>query len=114
MLKPLIPFRNQFNFFSLSHTDFKRITISKIRLRVNIGDHVLADPQITMRYSHDGGHTWSNHLARSLGSTGEFAKYIEWNRIGAGDEWIFEFTIVEPMSYLIADGIVRVSDVESI
>ncbi len=100
--------------FLYDQEDLKRITISKVELRIGIGDHEEPDPQVTMRYSHNGGHTWSHHMPRSIGTTGEWEKVITWSRLGAGKEWIFEFTIVEPIPYLIVDAIVRVSDVESI
>lgn len=53
------------------------------------------DPQIEMRYSHDGGHTWSEYMARSVGNTGEYGTQVRWNRLGAGREWLFEFRFAE-------------------
>ncbi len=50
------------------------------------------DPQITMRYSDDGGKTWSNTFSRSMGRMGEYSARIYWNRLGTGRDRVFEFT----------------------
>ena len=41
-----------------------------------------ADPQIMLRWSDDGGHTWSNEHWRSMGRIGEYGKRILWRRLG--------------------------------
>ena len=92
---------------------FRSVGVDRLEVRLGIDQHALTDPQITMRYSHDGGHTWSHHLARSMGNIGEYAKSITWNRLGIGREWLFEFTIAENMSFSIIDGMVQISELES-
>lgn len=92
---------------------FRYVGINRLELRLGIGDSTLTAPKITMRYSHDGGHTWSDHLVRDLGAVGEYAKRVIWNRLGSGSEWIFEFTIVEDMPFTIIDGTVNVTELES-
>ena len=71
-----------------------------------------SDPQMVMRYSHDGGHSWSNEITRSVGRIGEYAKRIQWNRLGIGSEWLFEFTFVEPIEYAIIGASASISEVE--
>lgn len=36
------------------------------------------DPQVVMRYSRDGGRTWSNDMARSMGLIGEYKTRAMW------------------------------------
>lgn len=41
-----------------------------------------SDPQVCLRYSDDGGQTWSNELWRSIGAVGKYGQIVEWNRLG--------------------------------
>jgi len=40
------------------------------------------DPQVMLRWSDDGGHTWSNKHWRSMGKTGEYGRRVIWRRLG--------------------------------
>ncbi len=42
----------------------------------------LGDPQIMLRWSDDGGHTWSNEHWASMGKLGEYGKRVIWRRLG--------------------------------
>lgn len=79
--------------------------IDNLSVRLSTGLSELGEePEIAMRYSNDGGFTWSNEtLRRSTGSTGEYAKRVDWNRLGTAREWLFEFTITEPGPFSIID-----------
>lgn len=48
------------------------------------------DPQVYLRWSNDGGKTWSNMLTTSLGKTGEYANKANFNRLGMGRDRVFE------------------------
>jgi hypothetical protein len=41
-----------------------------------------ADPQVMLRFSDDGGHTWSNEHWKSMGKIGEYYKRVMWRRLG--------------------------------
>ncbi len=60
---------------------------------VNNGD----DPQMMLRWSDDGGHTWSDFRILAAGKLGETAKYVRANRLGgtrrfARSDRIFELS----------------------
>jgi hypothetical protein len=40
------------------------------------------DPQVMLRWSDDGGHTWSNSHWRSMGKTGAYGTRVIWRRLG--------------------------------
>jgi len=40
------------------------------------------DPQVMLRWSDDGGHTWSNNHWRSMGKTGTYGTRVLWRRLG--------------------------------
>jgi hypothetical protein len=42
-----------------------------------------ADPQVMLRFSDDGGHTWSNEHWKSMGRIGHYGKRTIWRRLGA-------------------------------
>ena len=42
-----------------------------------------ADPQVMLRWSDDGGHTWSNEHWKSMGRIGQFGTRTIWRRLGA-------------------------------
>jgi hypothetical protein len=41
-----------------------------------------SDPQVMLRFSDDGGHTWSNELWKPMGKIGEYYKRVIWRRLG--------------------------------
>src|SRR3990167_4212454 len=49
-----------------------------------VGTVGTGDPEIMLRWSDDGGHTWSNELTRAMGigSIGEYNKRVIWRRLG--------------------------------
>lgn len=51
----------------------------------------MAESFISLRVSKDGGYTWSDWNARSLGETGDFSKPVIWRRLGNSDRVTFQF-----------------------
>jgi hypothetical protein len=41
-----------------------------------------SDPEIMLRWSDDGGHTWSNEHWTTMGKIGEYYKRVFWRRLG--------------------------------
>lgn len=41
-----------------------------------------SDPEVVLRFSDDGGHTWSYESVRKIGAIGDFGKRIIWRRLG--------------------------------
>ena len=99
-----------------NNQEFKMIGVDKLELRCNSGyaddTGTGSDPQVMMRYSHDGGVTWSKEMPRPMGKKGEYGKRIIWNRLGVGAEWVFEFRVVAPIVYALVDASVDITEVE--
>lgn len=95
--------------------ELSQIGIDSLELQLDAGQGLVtgqgSDPQIMMRYSHDGGYTWSSELWRSTGKIGEYDKRVRWNRLGSGREWIFEFAITDPIKCSLIDAYVNISGV---
>lgn len=64
-------------------------------------------PVITMRWSDDGAHTWSNGYDRDCGQAGEYKKRVIWNRLGRGRDRVFEISTADPWGCRIIDGYVE-------
>jgi len=56
-----------------------------------------SDPQAMLRYSKDGGRTWSNSLWRTFGKIGEYGMRCIWHRIGGGERMVIEVSITDPV-----------------
>lgn len=41
-----------------------------------------SDPQVMLRWSDDGGHTWSNEHWTKMGRTGQYGEHTIWRRLG--------------------------------
>lgn len=50
-----------------------------------------ASPKITLRFSDDGGRTYSNRMTQSLGKRGAYLTSVLFTRLGMGRDRIFEF-----------------------
>jgi len=76
--------------------NMNRARHSKLQLDCEAGTGLIdgTDHQIMMRFSDDGGHTWSKELWRSLGEIGEYSKRVIWHRLGItkGQPRIYEIS----------------------
>lgn len=55
------------------------------------------DNWVSLRYSDDGGASWSSYRQSSLGATGEYAKPIRFRRLGRFRSRIFEISVSSPV-----------------
>jgi len=62
-----------------------------------------SDPTITLRFSDDGGKTWSYEMTKSLGAIGEYKTQVKWQRLGQASKGgrIFEVSISDPVKIAI-------------
>jgi len=63
-----------------------------------------ADPQVMLRWSDDGGHTWSNEHWAGMGKIGEFYKRVFWRRLGMTlklRDRVYEISGTDPVKLVI-------------
>lgn len=82
--------------------DGKLIRYNEFRLDLETGVGLSGtgqgiDPQVIMRWSDDGGHTWSNEKWASMGKIGEYKKRARWQRLGMSRDRVYEVTTSEPV-----------------
>lgn len=75
------------------------------------GDGV--DPEVMLRISKDGGHTWGNEMRRKMGVPGEYLKRVKWDSLGQARNWAFEFVVTDPVKAVILGAYVDVEESNS-
>lgn len=58
-------------------------------------------PQAMLRWSDDGGHTWSNVHSRSFGAIGKYKTRAVWRRLGVTYGRVYELSITDPVKRVI-------------
>jgi hypothetical protein len=69
-------------------------------------------PQVMLRWSDDGGHTWSHERWESLGPIGATQTRVIWRRLGAtlkSRDRVYELTAADPMVTAIMGAELRLS-----
>jgi len=59
------------------------------------------DPKAMLRYSDDGGHTWSSEIWRSVGKIGKYEWRAVWNRLGSSRNRVYELTVSDPVKWVV-------------
>ena len=62
-----------------------------------------SDPQMMLRWSDDGGRTWSSEHWRSLGRLGEYRARAIWRRLGQSRDRVYELSMSDPVKRVIVD-----------
>jgi hypothetical protein len=63
-----------------------------------------SDPQVMLRWSDDGGHTWSNEHWVSIGKIGEYYRRAIWRRLGMTmklRDRVYEVSMTDPVKIAI-------------
>lgn len=68
--------------------------------------------KVRIRYSRDGGRNYSDWRERSLGEVGEFMKKVEVNRLGQGEDWVFETVVTDPVRATLMAASVQIEGVQ--
>jgi hypothetical protein len=61
----------------------------------------LTNPQAMLRWSNDGGSTWSNEHWASVGQQGKYKNRAIWRRLGMARDRIFEVSVTDPVKFVI-------------
>jgi hypothetical protein len=67
------------------------------------------DPQAMLRWSNDGGSTWSNEHWVTIGKIGQYANRALWRRLGYARDRIFEVVISDPVKAVIVSAELKAS-----
>jgi hypothetical protein len=62
------------------------------------------DPEVMLRWSDDGGHTWSNYHIANIGKIGEYYRRVFWRRLGMTlklRDRVYELSMTDPVKVAI-------------
>lgn len=68
------------------------------------------DPQVMMRYSNNGGKTWTDYLSKSAGLVGAHDTQIDWINLGRYRDRVYEFVVTDPVPWKFVDAYVIPGD----
>ena len=66
-------------------------------------------PQVMLRWSDDGGVTWSHEHWLSAGVAGAYDQRLVWRRLGRGRDRVFELTMSDPVAWRLVNAFIRAS-----
>lgn len=86
--------------------NLKRLVHSKFQLdcRTGVGTDGLnqgQQPTVCLRYSDDGGISWSSEKWAQLGMIGQTLSRVIWRRLGASRNRVYEVTVTDPVDVAI-------------
>jgi hypothetical protein len=88
--------------------DLKRTAHHSLQLDIDAGVGLNtgqgSDPQVMLRWSDDGGHTWSNENWLSIGKIGEYYRRVIWRRLGMTlklRDRVYEVSMTDPVKIAI-------------
>ena len=67
------------------------------------------NPQAMLRWSSDGGSTWSNEHWSAIGKTGKYNNRIIWRRLGWARDRIYEVVVTDPINAVIVSANLKAS-----
>jgi hypothetical protein len=88
----------------LTENELDLLTEDDIALLVSLAATTGADPQVMLRWSDDGGHTWSNEHWRSMGRLGNYGYRTIWRRLGMTEkirDRVYEVSGTDPVKIAI-------------
>jgi hypothetical protein len=86
-------------------SDFQRQYFDELQIQFQPGVGTVTgsseNPQAMLRWSNDGGSTWSNEHWTSIGRMGKYANRAIWRRLGTARDRVFEVSISDPVKAVI-------------
>jgi len=70
-------------------------------------------PQAMLRWSNDGGSTWSNEHWTTVGQMGKYTNRAIWRRLGQARDRIFEVSVTDPVNFVIISANLKVQGAEN-
>ena len=67
------------------------------------------DPQVMLRWSDDGGRSWSNEHWIGAGQVGTYRTRVLWNRLGYSRDRVYEMAVSDPITWRVIDAYLKAS-----
>ena len=86
-------------------TDLQRGYFDELQIQFQPGVGLVtgqgSDPQAMLRWSNDGGSTWSNEHWTTIGKIGRYQNRAIWRRLGYARDRIFEVSMSDPVKTVV-------------
>jgi hypothetical protein len=94
-------------------TDLQRQYLDELQIQFQPGVGNQTDPgqtpQAMLRWSNDGGSTWSNEHWTSIGAVGLYKNRAIWRRLGWSRDRVFEVVVTDPINAVIISSNLKAS-----
>jgi hypothetical protein len=95
------------------HMDGNRFAVDELYLDMETGQGLQygqgSDPQIMLQVSKDEGRTFGIERWKSVGKVGQYkSPRVLWSRLGAAQDFVFQFTMTDPVKFIVIGGSVKV------
>ena len=98
-------------------TDLQREYLEELQIQFQPGVGNQSDPgqtpQAMLRWSNDGGSTWSNEHWTSIGAVGLYKNRAIWRRLGWARDRVFEVVVTDPINAVIISANLKASEGEN-
>jgi hypothetical protein len=85
--------------------ELKRVYYEELQIQFQPGVGLAtgqgSDPQMMLRWSNDGGSTWSSYYPIAIGKIGKYKNRAIKRRLGEARDRVFEVTITDPVNAVI-------------
>ena len=90
------------------HANGNEFTIDELVLEMETGIGLNSgqgeDPQIMLQISRDGGRTFGVEKWMPVGRVGDYLRRVLWRRLGSARDFVFQFTMTDPVKFTIIRG----------
>ena len=97
--------------------DFQREYFDELQIQfqpgVGLSTGTGEDPQAMLRWSNDGGSTWSNEHWTSIGRMGKYTNRAIWRRLGTARDRIFEVSVSDPVKCVVVSANLKATQGEN-
>lgn len=94
-------------------SDLQRQYLEELQIQFQPGVGNQADPgqtpQAMLRWSNDGGSTWSDEHWTSIGKVGQYNNRAIWRRLGWSRDRVFEVVVTDPINAVIISANLKAS-----
>lgn len=82
------------------------ITIDELRFFFETGVGLTlgqgSDPELMLRYSKDGGQTWSPERRKKIGPIGRYGRRVKFEQLGQSEDFVLELSMSDPVKFVLA------------
>ena len=101
--------------YTITSTASLTIEVNKTYVLGTIGQQnpTTTTPQAMLRWSNDGGSTWSNEYWVGIGQLGRYKNRAIWRRLGTARDRVFEVVVTDPVKMVIISANLKVQGAEN-